>query len=161
MTTLYTIGHSRHPAERFVELLAAQEIAVLVDVRSHPVSRWAPHFGQAALTSLLAAHGVEYVFLGRELGGRPEASEFYRPDGTLDYERRAQAPDFREGVERLLALARERRTIMLCAEEDPANCHRRLLITPAVLREGVGVVNVRGEGRVEVEAREPDVPSPG
>jgi uncharacterized protein (DUF488 family) len=151
MTTIYSIGHSRHSAEQFVALLRAQEIGMLVDVRSHPASKWAPHFGKAVLAQRLANHAIEYLFLGREVGGRPEGAEYYRFDGAVDYDRRAQASDFKTGVERLVALARERRTAFMCAEEDPARCHRRLLVTPALKRAGVAVVHLRGDGRLEPE----------
>ena len=151
MTTIYSIGHSRHAADDFVALLRAQEIALLVDVRSHPASKWAPQFGKAALAQTLANHAIEYLFLGRELGGRPDGAEYYRSDGAVDYERRAQAPDFNAGVERLVTLARDRRTAIMCAEEDPARCHRRLLVTPALKSAGATVVHVRGDGRLEPE----------
>jgi uncharacterized protein (DUF488 family) len=155
MTTLYTVGHSRHSADRFAELLLAQQIALLADVRSHPVSRWAPQFGKDALPRMLAAHSLDYVFLGRELGGRPAGAELYGPDGRLDYARRAGAPDFQAGIERLAELARARRTAILCAEEDPARCHRRLLVAPALQRLGFDIVHLRGDGRLE-----PDLPTP-
>jgi uncharacterized protein (DUF488 family) len=151
MTAIYTIGHSRHSAERFVQLLRQHSIARLVDVRSYPASRWSPQFSKVALAQMLASHAIEYVFLGRELGGRPEGPEFYRPDGTVDCERRSQAPDFQAGVERLVGLARGRRTVILCAEEDPARCHRNLLVAPALRRAGMTVVHVRGDGRLETE----------
>jgi uncharacterized protein (DUF488 family) len=152
MTTIYTVGHSRHPAEHFAALLHAQQIALLVDVRSHPVSKWAPQFAKAALMQMLATHSIEYLFLGRELGGRPAGSHFYGPDGSVDYAHRAEAPDFKAGIDRLVARAHERTTAILCAEEDPARCHRRLLITPALRRLGIDVVHIRGDGRIEPES---------
>ena len=153
MTTLFSVGHSRHSAERFTTLLSAHAIERLVDVRSRPASRWTPHFAKTALSQLLAEHGIEYCFLGRELGGRPEGTEFYREDGTVDYVRRSAAPDFKAGIERLVVLARERRSVILCAEEDPAHCHRRLLVAPALCPLGIAVVHIRGDGRLE-----PDLP---
>lgn len=148
-TTLFTIGHSRHPADRFVTLLRTAGVTRLVDVRSQPASRWTPHFGKAALARLLEAAAIDYVFLGRELGGRPVGTEYYGPDGALDHARRAEAADFKAGIDQLVALARERPTAILCAEEDPARCHRRLLVTPALRRAGLAVVHLRGDGRVE------------
>lgn len=148
---IYTIGHSRHHSERFVELLSAHRITRLVDVRSHPVSKWAPQFGKAALMQILSSHAIEYLFLGRELGGRPDGAEYYRSNGGIDYDRRARAPDFKAGIQQLAALALERTTAIMCAEEDPARCHRRLLVTPALERVGVGAVHVRGDGRLEPE----------
>jgi uncharacterized protein (DUF488 family) len=160
MTTIYTIGHSRHSAEHFAELLRAHEIARLVDVRSHPASKWAPQFGKAALSEMLAAHAIEYVFLGRELGGRPEGAEFYGPDGAVDYARRMEAPDFKAGIERLVALASERKTAILCAEEDPGRCHRRLLVAPALRQRDVSVVHIRGDGRLDSDDPASGDPSP-
>lgn len=148
---LYTIGHSRHAAEHFVALLRAHAIEQLVDVRSQPCSKWAPHFDKDALARLLAAHGVDYVYLGRQLGGRPEDRAFYRQDGSVDYAHRATAPDFADAIASLVTLAQGRQTTILCAEEDPASCHRRLLVAPALAQSGAAVVHVRGDGRLEPE----------
>jgi uncharacterized protein (DUF488 family) len=152
MGRIYTLGHSRHAAERFLDLLEAQEISRLVDVRSHPVSRWAPHFAKAVLARLLAAQAIDYVYLGRELGGRPEDPAFYQADGSLDLERRSEAADFQAGIARLVELAGERKTVILCAEEDPTRCHRRRLLAPALQRAGLQVLHLRGDGRVEPES---------
>ena len=149
--TIFTIGHSRHAADHFLALLRAHEINQIVDVRSQPRSKWAPHFDAAALALLLDARGVNYVSLGRQLGGRPDGREFYCQDGTVDYARRATATDFAEGISQLVALAQCRRTAILCAEEDPSRCHRRLLVAPALARSGAAVVHVRGDGRLESE----------
>jgi uncharacterized protein (DUF488 family) len=153
MTTIYSIGHSRHSGERFTALLRAQQIARLVDVRSYPVSKWAPQFEKLALAGLLARHAIEYLFLGRELGGK--RAELYGADGSLDYARRAQVPDFQAAIVRLAALARERTTVVLCAEEDPSRCHRRLLVAPALRHSGLKVVHVRGDGRLESDHDSP------
>lgn len=155
MTSVFTIGHSRHAAEHFLSLLREHEVDRLVDVRSHPASKWAPQFGKAALAQMLVDEAIDYVFLGRELGGRPAGAEFYRQDGSVDYERRAEAPDFKAGVDRLLELARERRTAILCAEEDPTRCHRRLLVAPALRRAGAVVAHIRGDGRLEPDEGDP------
>src|SRR5262245_29553105 len=71
MTTVFTIGHSNHPPERFIELLRRNRIAAVADVRSKPFSRRHPHFSQPALTETLRAAGVEYLFFGEPLGGQP------------------------------------------------------------------------------------------
>ena len=149
--TIFTLGHSRHTADHFLALLHEHEIDRLVDVRSQPQSKWAPHFDTNALEHLLDARGVNYVFLGRQLGGRPESREFYRQDGTVDYARRASAPDFVDGISRLVTLAQDRQVVILCAEENPSYCHRRLLVAPAIARAGHAIVHVRGNGRLEPE----------
>ncbi len=151
MTTIFTIGHSRHAAEHFLSLLRTHSIEQLVDVRSQPASKWAPHFDKIPLAQLLYDQRVGYVYLGQQLGGRPDRA-FYRQDGTVDYDRRALAPDFAKGILQLVALAQCRRTVILCAEEDPSHCHRRLLVAPVLARSGAAVVHVRGDGRLEPES---------
>jgi uncharacterized protein (DUF488 family) len=151
MLTLYSIGHSRHAADHFVSLLRAASITLLADVRSHPASRWAPQFGKAPLEQLLSACGIGYEFLGRELGGRPRGAEYYAADGALDCVLRAESAEFQAGIARLQELSRRARVVLLCAEEDPAHCHRRRLITPALVRGGARVEHLRGDGRVEVD----------
>src|SRR5262245_12323910 len=99
MTTLFTVGHSSHAIEHFLGLLRRHDIATLADVRSRPYSKWAPQFRKEALARTLGAAGIEYVFLGRELGGRPDGAEFYSPDGKVDYARRAAAADFQSGID--------------------------------------------------------------
>ena len=159
-TAIHTIGHSHHPIDRFIDLLRTQGVKTLVDVRSRPYSRWAPQFKQSAFVVSLAAAGIEYVFLGESLGGRPEGAEFYDAEGNVDYERRALARDFQAGVVELVERARTSATAIVCAEEDPARCHRRLLVTPALLREDFDVLHIRGDGRVQPEgqARGPKAP---
>ena len=157
MPILYTIGHSNHPADRFVDLLRLHGVTRLVDVRSHPYSRWAPQYRRRQLAEALACADVDYVFLGDTLGGRPAAAEYHDTDGNVDYEARRQAADFLAGIETLRRLATERRTVMMCAEEDPARCHRRLLITPPLLvrdplRQRIEVAHIRGDGRLQPES---------
>lgn len=144
---IFTIGHSRHAAKHFLALLRTHTIERLVDVRSQPYSKWAPHFDKTALAHLLAASDIDYVFLGRQLGGRPEDRALY---GTVDYARRAP-PDFGDGIRQLAELAGGRPTAIMCAEEDPACCHRRLLVAPALLRVGASVVHIRGDGSLKPE----------
>lgn len=146
--TLYTIGHSNHSLAGFVALLYGRAVAQVVDVRSHPYSRWVPHFRKRLLAEGLADAGIGYVFLGDALGGRPQGERFYRTDGSVDYTLRAEAADFQAGIDELLALAAVRTTAILCAEEDPARCHRRLLISPALRVRGLEVAHLRGDGRL-------------
>lgn len=146
--TLYTIGHSNRSFEHFASLLHQHGIDVLVDVRSRPYSRFVPHFNKRPVSEALRAHAVRYLFLGNELGGKL-GDEYRDAQGNLDYARRAQAPDFRAGLGELMALAESHAAAIMCAEEDPRQCHRRLLVTPPLL--GVAVVHIRGDGRLERE----------
>ncbi len=151
MTTIWTIGHSNKLFDHFLGLLRQHAVSTLVDVRSHPYSRWAPHFQKNPLSRALQEEHIDYVFLGRELGGRPEGAEFYDANGHVDYARRTRAPDFQRGIQRLEDLAGCRPTAIMCAEENPARCHRRLLVMPALEQRGIAVVHIRGDGRLQAE----------
>ena len=146
-----TVGHSNHTVEHFLGLLKSHAVEVVVDTRSQPYSKYSTQFDQKDLKQSLAAAGLRYLYLGRELGGRPEGEEFYDPDGHVLYDRVAETPRFQEGLSRLEQGIREYRVALLCAEENPAGCHRRLLIGRVLLEHGIQVEHIRGDGRVQLE----------
>ncbi len=148
---LFSIGHSNHTAESFLELLKQHEIGVLVDVRSQPYSRYSPHFNANSLKSLVEAAGLRYLFMGDQLGGRPDGDEFFDEEGHALYHRMAEAPPFLEGVARLERGARDWRVAIMCSEEDPAVCHRYLLVTRVIRDRGIDVWHIRGDGRLEAD----------
>ena len=148
MGTVYTIGHSSHSVELFAELLGRHAIQVLVDVRSAPYSRYAPQFDYDLLPQSLNKAGLKYLFLGRELGGRPNKQEYYDADGRVVYSRMTSDPAFLGGIERLERGMKEFRIALMCGEEDPAHCHRRLLVTRVLMERGHEVLHIRGDGRV-------------
>ena len=149
--TLYSIGHSNHSEEKFLELLRQHAIEVLVDVRSQPFSRYSPQFNDSNLKRALEAAGIRYVFLGDQLGGRPEGEEFLDDQGHALYHRMAESPVFLAGIERLQRDAGEHRLAIMCSEEDPAVCHRHLLVTRVLSGRGVNVLHIRADGRLETE----------
>ena len=152
MPTIYTIGHSNHGLPEFLALLARQRIEVLVDVRSRPYSRYTPHFAAQALQAAVTGAGCRYLFLGRELGGRPEGAEYYDDSGRVDYARVARSSLFRAGIDRLHAGVARYRVALLCAEEDPTGCHRRRLVGRVLAEEGVAVLHIRGDTTINSEA---------
>jgi uncharacterized protein (DUF488 family) len=152
MGEMFTVGHSNHAIERFVDLLKSRGVEVVADVRSQPYSQFSPQFDSQDLARSLAAAGIKYVFLGKELGGRPEDLSFYDRDGRVLYALVAKAPLFKSGVEKLLAESRQHRVAMLCAEENPSVCHRRLLVTRVLRERGVEVQHIRGDGSLQSEA---------
>jgi len=150
--SVLTIGHSNHPIEKFIGLLREHGVEVLVDACSQPFSRFSPQFSRKALERAVTGASIRYLFMGDLLGGRPEARECYGADGKVDYDR-VEAQDFYErSIERLLDGIARYRVCVLCAEEDPSRCHRRLLITRTLVRQGVDVRHIRGTGAVESEA---------
>jgi uncharacterized protein (DUF488 family) len=149
---IWTVGHSTHPVDELMALLQAERIEVLTDVRSQPYSRRNPQFRQENLKASLDEAGLRYVFLGAELGGRPPERELRDPTGHVRYDLVRGTERFRAGLERLLTGAASYRVVVMCSEEDPARCHRRLLITPALVERGVDVQHIRGDGSVVGEA---------
>jgi len=149
MLTFYTIGHSSHTPEHFVGLLRQQRIQVVADTRSAPYSRYTPQFDREALRDLLAGAGVKYLYLGDAVGGRPKDESCYDAEGRVLYGRVAGQREFREAVERLQRGADEFRVALLCSEEDPAHCHRRLLIARVLMGEGAEIRHIRGDGTLE------------
>ncbi len=149
---IYTVGHSNHALERLVELLRRHEIEVLADVRSQPYSQYAPHFDRPSIESALKDAEVRYVYLGKELGGRPRGEEFYDPaDGRVLYWRVAETPSFLAGITRLEAGSQRYRVVIMCSEENPEGCHRRLLVARVLVTRGVAVRHIRADGRLEDE----------
>ena len=141
---IFTIGHSRHPWEVFLEMLQAAGITALVDVRSSPRSRFAPWSNRARLEAASSEAGIAYHFFGDALGGRPAGKHFYDPAGNLDYERVRQEKFYQDGIVRLAeVVAGEEAVCLLCSEEDPARCHRNLLVAPQLLERGLEVVHLR------------------
>jgi uncharacterized protein (DUF488 family) len=149
---VWTVGHSTQPAGDLVALLRAQQIDVLADVRSQPYSRHNPQFRRESLKATLEQAGLRYMFLGAELGGRPPEPEFRDGQGHVRYDLVRASERFQGGLERLLTGAASYRVAIMCSEEDPVRCHRRLLITPALVQAGVEVRHIRGDGRVMAEA---------
>ena len=142
MTVVFSVGHSNHDIDGLCRLLEVHSIDVVADVRTAPFSRYSPHFNREALARDLKARGVEYVFLGRELGGRPNGAQFYDVEGHVRYDRLSKSDLFEEGVGRLLRGAERHRVAMLCSEGDPAQCHRHLLIAKVLEERGVKVTHI-------------------
>lgn len=145
---VFTIGHSNHTLQDFVKLLRRHGIDLVVDIRSQPYSRHVPHFNRESLAAHLPSAGIQYLFLGGHLGGRPKEGDYYRSDGTVDYDLLRQSPRFREGIETVKHLAEKHRLVLLCSEEDPSRCHRKLLVGEVLREEGVQVFHIRRKGEV-------------
>jgi uncharacterized protein (DUF488 family) len=148
---IFTIGHSIHLIERFVALLAQHGVTALADVRSAPYSRIAPQFRRDALAASMQAHGIAYVFLGRELGARRDEPEVY--DGDIArYERIARTEAFTRGMQRVEQGASKFRVALMCAEKDPITCHRALLVSRQLSLRGHAIEHIREDGTTESTA---------
>lgn len=150
-SSVFTIGHSSHAIEKFLGLLRQHGVEVLIDARSQPFSRSSPQFSRKALERTVTEASIRYLFMGDLLGGRPQSRECYGADGKVDYDRVEVQEYYQRGIERLLDGLARFNVCLLCAEEDPSRCHRRLLITRTLVRRGVEVRHIRGTGTVETE----------
>ncbi|WP_043341657.1 DUF488 domain-containing protein [Belnapia moabensis] len=146
--SLLTIGHSNHPLEMFLALLRQHGVTAVADVRSAPFSRFNPQYNKVELERGLKAEGIRYVFLGRELGARSDDPACYE-GGRVRYARLACTEAFRQGIERLCRGALEHRIVCLCAEKEPLECHRTLLVARALEAEGVEVTHIHADGGLE------------
>ena len=148
---VFTVGHSNHPLEGLVALLLQHGVTALADVRSVPHSRRHPHFNRAALAAALETRGIDYVFLGRELGGRTSDPALHE-HGRVSYERILRTEQFRTGIDRVLRGAARHSIVLMCAEREPLDCHRTLLVARALDLRGLEILHIHADGRLERHA---------
>jgi uncharacterized protein (DUF488 family) len=132
-------------------------IQVVADVRTVPRSRYVPHFDAAPLAATLTRCGMMYLSFGEQLGGRPDGDEYYDADSHVRYDRLAESEPFQAGIERLRNGMQEYRIALLCSEEDPARCHRHLLIGRVLRSEGMELYHIRADGRLQPDGELVDV----
>ena len=155
---VFTIGHSNQTEAQFLDTLKRHEIEIVVDVRSAPYSRFTPHFNRENIRHRLKEAGIQYAFAGKKLGGRPDDPGCYIrgviPEPGADYLQEVdylaveQRDWYQEGIRRLLDLAAQQRTAIMCSEENPESCHRHHLIARTLLNLGVEVRHIRRHGDV-------------
>lgn len=149
--TVLTVGHSTHPIETFIALLEKNGVTAIADVRSSPYSRFNPQFNRETLAASLKEHGIRYVYLGKELGARADDPACY-VDGRVQYDRLGRRPEFREGIERVKRGSHDHRIALMCAEKEPLDCHRTILVSQALAADGVPVTHILADGAAEPHA---------
>ena len=125
---------------------------MVADVRSQPYAAYATHFNSAPIRLLLTNAGIQYVFLGGELGGRPEDPACYDAEGYVLYDRVAASSRFMQGITRLEHGIQRYRVAIMCSEENPAECHRNLLIGRVLAGRGIVLQHIRADGRLQSQA---------
>ena len=143
---VFTIGHSNHPIGALLALLEQHRAAAVADVRSVPYSRRYPQFHRRNLERSLREHGIRYLFLGAELGARSPDPACYDEEGRVRFAWLARTGPFLRGIARVLEEAAHSRLALLCAERDPANCHRTILVAPALRKRGAPVTHILADG---------------
>ena len=155
--TVYTIGYAGFAMEDFMVELRQNRIALVVDVRSDPHSQWHSEYNMEHMRLVLKKAGIYYRNYAEEFGARQEDRTFY-PKGYLDFELFAESPQFKHGVEKLVnSMKKEYRFALMCAERDPFECHRCILVARAFHELGYRVVHLLPGGAVctqtDIEAR--------
>jgi len=158
-TTIYTIGHSNLRFDELVDLLSKNKIEMLVDVRSTPYSQYNNQFDREQISHKLPQNGIEYKYGGDFLGGRPNDPKCYKneivPDEDhadylhlVDYPEVMKKEFFQRGINYLIKLAKERKLVVMCSEEDPSICHRHHLIGKYLVSQQIAVLHIRGDGKL-------------
>ncbi|MCH7472560.1 DUF488 domain-containing protein [bacterium] len=137
--TVFTVGHGQLSWDALMRLLTGSGVEVLIDVRAYPYSELAPWFDRDRLEHLVRRAGLEYLWLGSQLGALTAG-------GRVDYISKEREPRYREGIGQLLTLAGERQTCLLGSQLDPLLSHRHHLIAQTLLRHDVGVVHLLEDG---------------
>lgn len=138
MHRIKTIGHSNHAIEHFLALLVGGGVEAVIDIRSIPYSRRFPQFGRERLAQSLANRGIAYRYEGAALGGKPNSGE--------DYDTLAAKPEFTDALSRLIAGAAHTTLCLMCAEKDPLDCHRTVLVSRRLAERGIGIDHLLADG---------------
>lgn len=145
---LFTIGYSNFKRDEFIKLLKKYHIEAIADVRSHPFSKFNPDFNRDFLKSKLGKNDIKYVFLGDELGARRVETDCY-VNGKVSYPLVVKTSSFKRGISRLLSGIEKMRIVLLCAEKDPINCHRFILICHNIKNQVRNINHILRSGDVE------------
>lgn len=145
---VFTVGHSTHSIDTFLRLLSSHQIQVVADVRSSPFSRFNPQFNREQLQDSLREVGIRYVFLGKELGARSDDPACYVND-KVQYEKLARTDLFQSGLARIIEGASSYQIAMMCAEKDPLDCHRTILVARELEKSEHEIKHILANGRVE------------
>ncbi len=143
----YTVGHSNHDINHLIRLLEANGVNCLVDVRSSPYSKFTPQFNKEFLEKALKERNILYVYLGDKLGGRYRDPKFLFSNGIVDYNKVVQDEDFCIGVNKVITNISKGLVIaLMCAEKNPLDCHRFLLVARALSRKSITVKHILEDG---------------
>jgi len=143
---IYSLGTSNRTPEEFLGLFEEHGIEVGIDIRSFPTSRY-PHFAKESLQRILETKGIQYEYLGKELGG-------FRKGGYWAY---METPPFQKGLERLEEVGRRKKAGFFCSERFPWKCHRRW-VSKKLVERGWKVIHIIEKDRIWIPSPPPHAP---
>jgi uncharacterized protein (DUF488 family) len=142
--TIYTVGHSNLSFMRFISLIQANDVNHIIDIRSIPYSRRAPWSNKSRLSEMLRPFRVQYTYLGHKLGGEKKSIEHHAKQQGVT----TQAI-YDEAIQVLLQLSLREKLSLLCAEGDPAHCHRQHIVAQTLIDSGVKVIHILKDGSLK------------
>lgn len=149
---LFTIGHSNHTSDEFLDLLKKHDVGWVIDVRSMPFSRYVPQFNRDQLKTFLAENGIKYFHMGKHFGARRTESNLYSKEGYVDFEKVRASEIFRLGLESIIrGLNEGNRITLMCAEKCPVDCHRGIMVARGFELNGVSVQHILSDGSIETQ----------
>ncbi len=147
--TVYTVGHSTHSIEKFVELLQNHKINCVIDVRSTPYSKYNPQYNKELLQKALVQKDVLYAHFGSEFGARYTSKMMLDAEGRVDFDKVRASDGFQQGIIRLeKSLSQGYRVTLMCSEKDPLACHRFSMISYELIRVGINVMHIMEDGNI-------------
>jgi len=150
--TIYTVGHSTHSHEHFLELIKSKDINCVVDVRSVPFSRYANNYNKDVIKAFLNRNHLIYLYMGEELGARQSSPSLYTPEGYLDFEKTSKSKIFLSGIKRIMdGLEKKYSITLMCTEKDPIECHRAILVAKELIKNGCTVIHIMDNGQTQTQ----------
>jgi uncharacterized protein (DUF488 family) len=151
---IYTIGHSSHSLEYFLDLLRSHSINTIVDVRSFASSVYNPQFNKEALSNFLKRHEVQYLHFAEQFGARHSDPNLLDQDGKVDFAKVRATSHFKNGVERLRQGVQKGFVIaLMCSEGEPFDCHRFSMISVALEKDGFQVQHIMKDNTLKTNAQ--------
>ena len=145
---IHTIGYGNRPVQSFIQLLKKYEIEILIDIRSSPFSRFNPDYRIQNLEVHLVNNEIRYLFLGKELGGKPTDLTCYT-NGQVDYAKIMMKQLFHDGIEEVISLRKSGfRIALMCAEQSPMDCHRKWLVGDYLEDKGFQMTHIDKNGEI-------------
>lgn len=150
---IYTVGHSNHSIEKFINLLKSNNIDKIIELRSVPKSKYSPHFNKQQLIYELSINEISYLDMGKYLGGRPDDKSVLNIDNRIEENLIEKKDWYNNSIKQLIEISKKTNVAIMCSEENPNNCHRGYIITHTILKEGEEVYHIRGNGKVQKAQR--------
>ena len=140
--TIFTIGYAGFRVDEFVDALDYHGVSAVIDVRSVPFSSYHPEYNAPVICGVLADRKICYRDFSREFGARQQDRKFYAKDGYMDFEKFAESEQFNEGVQKIRDGMSNYVFALMCAEKDPINCHRAILVARKFHKLGINVIHI-------------------